>query len=58
MNRFAPFLLAIPLLLAASAPAQPEAETVDQALTRARTEARAADRRVEQLEQAAGRAQG
>jgi septal ring factor EnvC (AmiA/AmiB activator) len=58
MNRFAPFLLAVPLLLAASAPAQQEAETVDQALKRARAEARAADRRVEQLEQAAGRAQG
>ena len=58
MNRFAPLLLAVPLLLAASAPVQQEAETVDQALQRARAEARAADRRVEQLEQAAGRARG
>ena len=58
MNRLAPLLLAVPLLLAASAPVQSEAETVDQALSRARAEARAADTRVEQLEQAAGRARG
>lgn len=58
MNRLAPLLLAVPLLLAASAPVQQEAETVDQALKRARAEARAADTRVEQLEQAASRARG
>jgi septal ring factor EnvC (AmiA/AmiB activator) len=58
MNRFAPLLLAVPLLLAASAPVQQETETVDQALKRARIEAGAADRRVERLEQAAGRARG
>jgi septal ring factor EnvC (AmiA/AmiB activator) len=56
MNRFALLLLAVPLLLAASAPVQPEAETVDQALKRARAEAGAADARVRLLEQAAGRA--
>jgi len=58
MNRITPWLFAVTLLLAASAPAQQEAETVDQALKRARAEARAADSRVEQLEQAAGRARG
>ena len=58
MNRFAPVLLAVPLLLAASAPLQSEAETVDQALAQARAEARAADSRVTQLEQAAGQARG
>ncbi|MEO7365514.1 MAG: peptidoglycan DD-metalloendopeptidase family protein [Sphingomicrobium sp.] len=58
MSRFAPLLLAVPLLLAASAPVQPEAETVDQALQRARSEARAADTRVRQLESAAGQARG
>lgn len=58
MNRFAPLLLAVPLLLAASAPVQSEAETVDQALKRARAEAQVADARVMLLEQAAGRARG
>src|SRR6185295_14102727 len=58
MNRFAPLLIAVPLLLAASAPVQIEAETVDQALKRARAEAQAADSRVRLLEQAAGRARG
>ena len=58
MRRLAPLLLAVPLLLAASAPVQPEAETIDQALSRARSEARAADARVQRLEQAAGRARG
>jgi septal ring factor EnvC (AmiA/AmiB activator) len=58
MVRFAPLLLAVPLLLAASAPVQPETETVDQALSRARAEARAADAKVERLEEAAGRARG
>ena len=51
-------LLAVPLLLAASGPVQPPAETVDQSLQRARTEARAADVRVARLEQAADRARG
>lgn len=51
-------LLAVPLLLAASAPLAPPAETVDQILQRARAEARAADLRVARLEQAAGRARG
>ncbi|MEO6582485.1 MAG: peptidoglycan DD-metalloendopeptidase family protein [Sphingomicrobium sp.] len=58
MSRFAPLLLGVPLLLAASAPVLPEAETVDQALQRARAEARAADTRVRQLETAAGQARG
>jgi murein hydrolase activator len=58
MVRFAPLLLAVPLLLAASAPVQPEAETIDQALSRAWAEARAADAQVERLEEAAGRARG
>ena len=58
MTRFAPLLLSLPLLLAASAPVQIEAETVDQALGRARAEARAADTRVAQLERAAGQARG
>ena len=56
MNRVAPLLFAVPLLLAASAPVRQEAETVDQALVRARAEARAADTHVQQFEQAAGRA--
>jgi septal ring factor EnvC (AmiA/AmiB activator) len=58
MKRFAPLLLVMPLLLAASAPVQSEAETVDQVISRARAEARAADARVAQLEQAAGQARG
>ncbi len=57
MRRFA-LLLAFPLLLAASGPVTVPAETVDQALQRARAEARAADVRVQRLEQAAGRARG
>ena len=56
MHRFAPLLLAVPLLLAASAPVQPASEPVDEALKRARVEARAADARVQWLEQAASRA--
>ena len=43
MRRFAPLLIAVPLLLAASAPVQPVSETIDEALKRARAEARAAD---------------
>ena len=58
MRRFALLLLAVPLLLAASAPVQPVSETVDAALKRARAEARAADAQVRRLEQAAGRARG
>lgn len=58
MVRFTPLLLTIPLLLAASAPVQPEAETVDQALKSARAEARTADIKVQRLEAAAGRARG
>ncbi|MEO5612210.1 MAG: hypothetical protein ABIT68_05545, partial [Sphingomicrobium sp.] len=58
MTRFAPLLLVAPLLLAASAPVQIETETVDQALSRARAEARAADTRVALLERAAGQARG
>lgn len=56
MRRFAPLLAAVPLLLAASAPVQAIGETVDQALNRARAEARAADAEVERLEQAARQA--
>jgi hypothetical protein len=41
MRRFTPLLL-IPLLVAASAPVQPVSETVDEALKRARAEARSA----------------
>jgi septal ring factor EnvC (AmiA/AmiB activator) len=51
-------LSAVPLLLAASGPAQAPTETVDQWLQHARAEARAADIRVVRLEQAAGRARG
>ncbi|MEO8546780.1 MAG: peptidoglycan DD-metalloendopeptidase family protein [Sphingomicrobium sp.] len=58
MNRFAPLLLAVPLLLAASAPVQDEAVTVDKALRIARSEARVADAQVQRLEAAAGRARG
>ena len=58
MRRLAPLLLAVPLLLAASAPVQVEAETIDQALKRARAEARAADAQVRRLERTAGRARG
>ncbi|MEO8175663.1 MAG: peptidoglycan DD-metalloendopeptidase family protein [Sphingomicrobium sp.] len=58
MVRFLPLLVGAPLLLAASAPVQPPSETVDQALSRARAEAHAADVRVRRLELVAGRAQG
>src|SRR5688572_10884625 len=58
MRRFAPLLVAIPLLLAASAPVQPVSETVDEALKRARAEARAADAQVRKLERAAEEARG
>ena len=58
MRRFAPLLVAVPLLLAASAPVQPVSETVDEALKRARAEARAADAQVRKLEQAAEQARG
>src|SRR4028118_851449 len=57
MRRFLP-LLAVPLLVAASAPVQAPAETVDAALQRLRGEARTADRQVQRLEQVAGRARG
>ena len=58
MRRFAPLLVAVPLLLAASAPVQPKSETVDEALKRARAEARTADAQVRKLEQAADQARG
>ncbi|MGI8610959.1 MAG: murein hydrolase activator EnvC family protein [Sphingomicrobium sp.] len=58
MFRLPALLLSVPLLLAASAPVQAVSETVDQALKRARTEARLADAQVRRLEQAAGRARG
>ena len=58
MRRFAPLLVAVPLLLAASAPVQPVSETVDEAFKRARAEARAADAQVRKLEQAADQARG
>src|SRR5688500_3630261 len=58
MIRLLALMLAVPLLLAASAPVQPAAETVDEALKRARAEARTADAQVRRLEQAAGRARG
>ena len=58
MVRLLPLLLVAPLLLAASAPVQPAAETVDQALNRARAEARAADIRVQRLERIADQARG
>ena len=58
MVRLTALLLAVPLLLAASAPVQPVSETVDEALKRARAEARAADAQVRRLEQMAGRARG
>ncbi|HEU4705296.1 MAG TPA: peptidoglycan DD-metalloendopeptidase family protein [Sphingomicrobium sp.] len=58
MRRLAFLLLAAPLLLAASALVQPAAESVDEALKRARAEASAADSKVRRLEQAAGKARG
>lgn len=58
MPRLAPLLLAVPLLLAASAPVPPAAEPVDSARKRARAEARAADAEVLRLEAAAARARG
>ena len=58
MRRLAVLLLALPLLVAASAPVQPATETVDEALKRAQAEARVADAKVRKLEQAAGRARG
>jgi septal ring factor EnvC (AmiA/AmiB activator) len=51
-------LLAVPLLLAASGPRTTVSETVDQAIQRARAEARAADLRAARLEQSADRARG
>ena len=57
MRRLLP-LLAVPLLVAASAPVPPPAETVDTALQRLRSEARAADLQVGRLEEVAGRARG
>ena len=57
MRGFAPLLL-VPLLVAASAPVQPASETADEALKRARSEARAADAQVKKLERAAGQARG
>jgi len=57
MRRLA-LLLVVPLLVAASAPVQPATETADEALKRARTEARAADAQVRRLERAAGQARG
>ena len=58
MVRWMPLLFAAPLLLAASAPVAPATETVDQLLTRARGEARAADIRYQRLERVAKRARG
>ncbi len=57
MRGFAP-LLFVPLLVAASAPVQPVVETADEALKRARSEARTADAQVRKLERAAGQARG
>ena len=54
--RLALLLAVLPGLAAASAPLQPDTEPVDVTLARARSEARAADARVAQLEQAAARA--
>ncbi len=56
MRGLLPLLLVAPLLLAASAPVQLAAETVDAALARARSEASAADARARRLEQVASRA--
>ena len=58
MMRLAALLLLAPLLLAASAPVQAVSETADEALKRARAEARAADAQVRRFEKAAGRARG
>ena len=55
MRALLPLLLA-PLVLAASAPVQPETEPVDVELKRARAEASDADARVRKLEHAAGQA--
>ena len=56
-RRLALLIAASPLLLAAgSAPVTAEAEPVDRALARARSEARAAEADVRRLEQAAGKA--
>jgi septal ring factor EnvC (AmiA/AmiB activator) len=49
-------VLAVPLLIAASAPVLPEGESIDAALKRATAEAAASDARGRQLEQAAGKA--
>ena len=51
-----PFLIAAPLFVAASAPAQPAGEPVDNELRRAQAEARQADIRARRLEQAARQA--
>lgn len=57
MARFAPILLAAPLLLAASAPVVPAGETLDAALGRARTEQASAEAEARRLDQIAGKAQ-
>lgn len=51
-----PFLIAAPLAAAASAPVQPQSESIDTELKRARAEAAAADAQVRKLQEAAGRA--
>lgn len=51
-----PFLIAAPLAAAASAPLQPQSETVDTELRRARAEAAAADAQVRNLQMAAANA--
>ena len=58
MMRLAALLLVAPLLLAASAPVQAVSETADEALNRARAEARSADAQVRPFEQAASQARG
>ena len=49
-------LLALPLMVAASAPAAPDLEPIDRQLERAKAEAEAADAQVRRHEQAADRA--
>jgi septal ring factor EnvC (AmiA/AmiB activator) len=58
MRRIAPFLIALPLLAAASAPVQPAGVSLDSELQQARAEQSAAEAEAAKLERVAAQAQG
>ena len=58
MTRAVPLLLLVPLLLAASAPVQPQGEGLDSVLQRARAEQASAEIQARRLEQIAAGARG